>query len=73
MYNNMNLEIVPKELGLVISSDRQERGWSQETLAQLAKISPRSLQRMESGNGARMQTKRCLAIVFEIEDLRVFI
>jgi transcriptional regulator with XRE-family HTH domain len=52
---------------------REQRGWSQEHLAQAAGINVRPLQRVEGGRGASKETLLALASVFEVfvEELRV--
>ena len=44
---------------------RTERGWSQEELAMHAGVSARTIQRLETGNRASLETLKCLAAVFE--------
>ncbi len=44
---------------------REDRGWSQEDLAELSGLSVRTIQRVESGGRASLETLKCLAAVFE--------
>ncbi|WDI30782.1 helix-turn-helix domain-containing protein [Hyphococcus flavus] len=44
---------------------RLERGWSQEQLAQHSGLSVRTIQRIERGKTASLETLKCLAAVFE--------
>ncbi|MCE8007732.1 helix-turn-helix domain-containing protein [Aestuariivita sp.] len=44
---------------------RRERGWTQEQLAQQAGLSARTIQRLENGQPATLETLKCLAAVFE--------
>lgn len=44
---------------------RTERGWSQEELAMHAGVSARTIQRLETGKRASLETLKCLAAVFE--------
>lgn len=44
---------------------RSERGWSQEELAMHAGVSARTIQRLETGKRASLETLKCLAAVFE--------
>lgn len=44
---------------------RQEKGWSQEELAMHSGLSVRTIQRVESGKTASLETLKCLAAVFE--------
>lgn len=44
---------------------RTDRGWSQEELAMHAGVSVRTIQRIETGKRASLETLKCLAAVFE--------
>ncbi len=57
---------------MIIRTLRENRGWSQEQLAQMSGVSVRTIQRIESGGRASLETLKCLAAVFEttIPDLR---
>ena len=44
---------------------RTNRGWSQEELAMHAGVSARTIQRIETGKRASLETLKCLAAVFE--------
>ncbi|UTW56277.1 helix-turn-helix domain-containing protein [Kordiimonas sp. SCSIO 12610] len=46
---------------------RREKGWSQERLAQISDVSVRTIQRIEAGQSAGMETLNCLAAVFEVD------
>ena len=50
---------------------RNDRGWSQEHLAQVSGLSVRTIQRIERGQKAGLESLKCLAAVFEtnISDL----
>lgn len=48
-----------------IQSLRLARGWSQEDLALHSGLSVRTIQRVESGRKAGLETLKCLAAVFE--------
>lgn len=48
-----------------IQQHRLDRGWSQEELAQHAGVSVRTIQRIEAGKKASLETLKCLAAVFE--------
>ncbi len=50
---------------MIIRKLRQDRGWSQEDLAELSGISVRTIQRNENGGRASLETLKCLAAVFE--------
>lgn len=46
---------------------RLARGWSQEQLAELSGVSTRTIQRLENGRKASLESLKCLAAVFETE------
>ncbi|MEM9619119.1 MAG: helix-turn-helix domain-containing protein [Pseudomonadota bacterium] len=48
-----------------VHKHRLERGWSQEQLAQHSGLSVRTIQRVERGKTASLETLKCLAAVFE--------
>ena len=54
-----------------IKQRRLEKGWSQEELARHSGLSTRTIQRIEGGQRAGLETLKCLAAVFEtsISDL----
>lgn len=52
---------------MIVKKLRTQRNWSQEQLAEYCGLSVRTIQRVESGNKASMETLMCLASVFEIE------
>lgn len=45
---------------------RQQKGWSQEQLAEVTGLSSRTIQRIENGEPASNETMRALAAVFDI-------
>ena len=49
---------------MIVRKLRLDRGWSQEQLALLCNLSVRSIQRIEQGKRASMETLRSLASVF---------
>jgi len=49
-----------------VKSLRLTRHWSQEQLAQLSHLNVRTIQRVEKGEGAGLETLKSLASVFEI-------
>jgi uncharacterized Tic20 family protein len=56
------------ELGLKVSELRQQKGLTQEQLAERCEVSPRTIQRIESGEvDPRAYTLHCLAAVLEFE------
>ena len=52
---------------MIVKRLRSERKWSQEQLAEFSGLSVRTIQRVESGNKASMETLMSLAAVFEID------
>lgn len=52
---------------MIVRKLRLQRGWSQEQLAQMSGLSVRTIQRIERGQKAGLESKKSLAAVFEIE------
>lgn len=50
-----------------IKKMREERGWTQEKLADIADINVKTIQRIESGENASTSTLNCLANAFNVE------
>ena len=46
---------------------RLQRGWSQEQLAELSGLSVRTIQRIERGQSASVESLKCLAAVFGVD------
>lgn len=57
---------------MIIRRLREDRGWSQEQLAETSGVSVRTIQRIERGGRASLETLKCFAAVFEttIPELR---
>ena len=56
------------DLGLKISELRQQKGFTQEKLAELCEVSPRTIQRIESGEvDPRAYTLHCLGNALEFD------
>ena len=57
---------------MIIRKLRLDKGWSQEQLAEISGVSTRTIQRIERGKTASLESLKCLAAVFETEvtDLR---
>ncbi|WP_417441194.1 helix-turn-helix domain-containing protein [Idiomarina sp.] len=51
----------------MIKKLRERKNWSQEQLAIMSGLSVRTIQRIESGNKASMESLKSLASVFEID------
>jgi transcriptional regulator with XRE-family HTH domain len=64
--------LVPAELADIVKSLREANKWTQETLAALAGVTDRTIQRVENGEPSSLDTRRALAKAFEFEDLDVF-
>ena len=52
---------------MLIQKLRLKRGWSQQQLAELSGLSVRTIQRIEGGQVASLETQKSLAAVFEID------
>lgn len=63
--------LTPAELGLCVRLFREIRQWSQEQLAEISGLNVRTIQRVEQGQAASLDTRRALASAFEFEDVDV--
>lgn len=52
---------------MLIKKLRLQKGWSQETLAELTGVSARTIQRIEKGYKPGLETSKALASVFEVD------
>lgn len=52
---------------MLVRKLRLERGWSQETLAEVSGLSVRTIQRLERGGKASLESLSALAAVFEMD------
>lgn len=52
---------------MLVHTLRLQRGWSQEQLADLSGLSVRTIQRIERGGGASVESLKALAAVFEVD------
>ncbi|AZP70611.1 helix-turn-helix domain-containing protein [Pseudomonas poae] len=69
-FDTVETRVLSKgELGEVIRYLREVRQWSQETLAELARTTPRTIQRVEAGAGTSLNTLRSLSTAFEFQDI----
>ena len=57
----------PADLAVFVRTLRDERKWSQETLAALARITERTVQRVENGEPSSLDTHRAIADAFGYE------
>lgn len=61
--------LTPAELAVCIRMFREMRQWSQEQLAEISGLNVRTIQRVEQGLSASLDTRRALASAFEFEDI----
>ena len=52
---------------MIVRKLRDKKGWSQEHLAELCGLSVRTIQRVESGKKASLETLKSLSSVFEVD------
>jgi len=52
---------------MLIQKLRLKQGWSQQQLAEASGLSVRTLQRIEAGSPASIESLKCLAAVFEVD------
>jgi transcriptional regulator with XRE-family HTH domain len=52
---------------MIVKKLRNKYKWSQEQLAELCDLNVRTIQRVESGNKASLETLKSLASVFEVD------
>jgi len=52
---------------MLLKQLRAQKGWSQETLAEESKISVRTIQRIENGKRANLETLKDIAYALEVE------
>ena len=52
---------------MLIQKLRLKRGWSQQQLAQASGLSARTIQRIEAGQPASVETLKSIASVFEVD------
>lgn len=61
--------LTPEELALLVRTLREAKRWSQEQLADIAKVSVRTVQRVEEGQSSSIDTRRALASALGFEDI----
>ncbi|GAA6210639.1 hypothetical protein NBRC116602_03790 [Hyphomicrobiales bacterium 4NK60-0047b] len=64
--------LTTQELGILVKRQRKQKQWTQSTLAELSRLSDRTVQRVESGQSASYDTRRAIASGFGLEDLDIF-
>ncbi|MBU2132119.1 MAG: helix-turn-helix transcriptional regulator [Gammaproteobacteria bacterium] len=52
---------------MIVKKLRDKNDWSQEQLAEYSGLNVRTIQRVESGKKASIETLKCLASVFEVD------
>lgn len=52
---------------MIVKKLRDQNNWSQEQLAEISGLNVRTIQRVESGQKASLETLKCLASVLEID------
>jgi len=52
---------------MLIQKLRLKQGWSQQQLAEASGLSVRTIQRIEAGSPASIESLKCLAAVFEVD------
>jgi transcriptional regulator with XRE-family HTH domain len=61
--------LTPAELAACIRMFREMRKWSQEQLAEVSGLNVRTIQRIEQGLSASIDTRRAIAAAFEFDDI----
>jgi transcriptional regulator with XRE-family HTH domain len=62
----------PADLAAIVKGMRDELKWSQATLAEIAGLTERTVQRVENGEPSSFDTRRALAGAFRCEDIDLF-
>src|SRR5215471_4354610 len=60
------------EVAEIVKTRREEHKWTQATLAEIAGLNERTIQRVENGEPSSPDTRRAIARAFECDDLDVF-
>jgi transcriptional regulator with XRE-family HTH domain len=64
--------LTDQEVGEMVATQRNENGWTQETLAEIARVTVRTVQRVEKGESSSADTRRALARAFDFPDIDFF-
>lgn len=70
--NQQIRKLTDTELADCIKLIRESRGWSQETLSEVSKLSLRTIQRVEKGESSNIDTRRSLARAFDVDNIDAF-
>jgi DNA-binding XRE family transcriptional regulator len=62
----------PADLAKFIKNMREMNKWSQATLAEIARLNERTVQRVENGEPSSLDTRRSLARAFSLDYLDIF-
>jgi transcriptional regulator with XRE-family HTH domain len=62
----------PADMALIVKAFREKRKWTQETLAEVAGVTQRTIQRIETGTPSNLDTRRAIARAFEFDDIDFF-
>jgi len=65
--NGIVIALSSEELLMIVKKLRAKRNWSQEQVAKFSGLSIRTIQRVESGQSASLETLKSLASVFEVD------
>ncbi len=65
-------QLTPKEVALLVRTLREAHQWTQATLAEIAKVTERTVQRVEAGDPSDLHTRRALATALGCEDPDAF-
>ena len=66
------IHITPEALATSIKALREQKHWSQEQLAEVSRLSVRTVQRVEKCEPSTVDTRRALARAFDVEDIDIF-
>jgi transcriptional regulator with XRE-family HTH domain len=61
-----------EDLAEIVRAFREMRQWSQDTLAAISKLNIRTIQRVENAEPSSGDTRRALALAFELNDADIF-
>jgi transcriptional regulator with XRE-family HTH domain len=64
--------LTPEEIGSLVKIVRTHQGWTQEVLALLSGLQPRTIQRVEQGQPSSIDTRRAIARAFRLDDIDYF-
>lgn len=62
----------PADIADIVKSLREDRKWSQATLAELSNLTERTIQRVENAEPSSLDTRRAIAGAFQLGSLDIF-